>query len=52
MLEAQIIMVLTVVVMITGIAPLYITAVVGGVASALAAGFPLTGADPNAISKI
>ncbi len=52
MLEAQIIMVLTLIVMITGIAPLYITAVVGGVASALAAGFPLTGADPNAISKI
>ncbi len=52
MFEAQIIMVLTLLVMITGIAPLYITAVVGGVASALAAGFPLTGADPNAISKI
>lgn len=49
---AQIIMVLTLIVMITGIAPLYITAVVGGLLSALAAGFPLTGADPNAISKI
>ena len=52
MIEAQICMALTLIVMITGIAPLYITAVVGSVISALAAGFPLTGADPNAISKI
>ncbi len=52
MVEAQIVMVLTVVVMITGVAPLYITAVVGTVASALVAGFPLTGTDANAISKL
>ena len=52
MIVAQIIMVLTVVIMITGIAPLYITAVAGGVLSALAAGFPLTGSAPEAVSKI
>lgn len=52
MITAQIIMVLTLIIMITGKAPLYITAVVGGVLSALAAGFPLTGSDPNAVSKI
>lgn len=52
MLTAQLLMALTLLVMITGRAPLYITAVVGGTASALAAGFPLTGSDPNAVSKI
>lgn len=52
MITAQIIMVLTLIIMITGKAPLYITAVVGGVCSALAAGFPLAGSDANAISKI
>lgn len=52
MITAQIIMVLTLISMITGKAPLYITAVVGGVCSALAAGFPLAGSDANAISKI
>ena len=52
MLEAQIFMALTLIIMITGIAPLYITAVVGSVIASLAAGFPLTGNDPNAISKI
>lgn len=52
MLTAQIIMTLTVLVMITGIAPLYITAVAGSVLAALAAGFPLTGAAPEAISKL
>lgn len=52
MLTAQLLMALTLLVMITGRAPLYITAVVGGTVSALAAGFPLTGSDPNAVSKI
>ena len=52
MITAQIIMVLTLIIMIIGKAPLYITAVVGGVCSALAAGFPLAGSDANAISKI
>ncbi len=52
MVLAQIIMVLTLITMIGGFAPLYITAAVGGTLAALAAGFPLTGSDPNAISKI
>ena len=52
MITAQIIMVVTLLVMITGYAPLYLTAVVGSVLAALMAGFPLTGADPQAVSKL
>ena len=52
MITAQIIMVVTLLVMITGYAPLYLTAVVGSVLAALIAGFPLTGADPQAVSKL
>lgn len=52
MITAQIIMVLTLVVMIFGFAPLYLTAVVGTTIAALAAGFPLIGSNPNSISKL
>lgn len=52
MITAQIIMVLTLVVMILGIAPLYLTAIVGTTIAALAAGFPLIGSSPDSISKL
>ena len=40
---AQIIMVLTLVIMITGKTPIYLTAIIGATISALVAGFPLAG---------
>ena len=49
---AQIIMVLTLVVMILGIAPLYLTAVVGTTMAAIAAGFQIMGSAPNSVSKL
>ena len=49
---AQIIMVLTLVVMILGIAPLYLTAVVGTTMAAIAAGFQIMGNAPNSVSKL
>jgi hypothetical protein len=52
MITAQIIMVLTLVVMIFGIAPLYLTAAVGTTIAAVAAGFPLIGSSPDSISKL
>ena len=52
MITAQIIMVLTLIVMICGWAPLYITATIGGVLAAMAAGFPLIGKDPDSIGRI
>lgn len=52
MLTAQIIMVLTLLVMIFGIAPLYLTAVVGTTLAALAAGFPLIGSGPDSVAKL
>lgn len=52
MLTAQIIMVLTLLVMIFGIAPLYLTAAVGTTLAALAAGYPLIGSSPDSISKL
>jgi len=52
MIIAQIIMVLTLLVMIFGIAPLYLAAVVGTTLAALAAGFPLIGSSPDSISKL
>ncbi|MDU4961899.1 MAG: SLC13 family permease [Sporomusaceae bacterium] len=52
MIIAQIIMVLTLLVMIFGIAPLYLTAVVGTTLAALAAGFPLLGSGPDSVAKL
>lgn len=52
MIVAQIIMVLTLTVMILGIAPLYLTAVIGTTLAALAAGFPIMGNAPDSIGKI
>lgn len=52
MLTAQIIMLLTLLVMILGRAPLYITATIGSTLAAIAAGFPLIGKDPNSIGKL
>lgn len=52
MITAQIIMVLTLLVMILGIAPLYLTAAVGTTLACLAAGFPLIGSSPDSIGKL
>ena len=49
---AQIIMVLTLAVMIFGIAPLYLTAIIGTTLAAIAAGFPLMGPAANSIPKL
>ena len=49
---AQVIMVVTLLVMIFGIAPLYLTAIIGTTFAAIAAGFPLLGGAPNSISKL
>ena len=43
---------LTLVVMILGIAPLYLTAVVGTTMAAIAAGFQIMGSAPNSVSKL
>lgn len=43
MLVAQILMVVTLILMVTGKTPLYLTAIVGSMVAALAAGFPITG---------
>lgn len=52
MVTAQVIMVLTLLVMIFGIAPLYLAAVVGTTLACLAAGYPLIGSSPESISKL
>lgn len=52
MLTAQIVMILTLVVMICGWAPLYITATIGSVIAAIAAGFPLIGKDPSSVGSL
>lgn len=49
---AQIIMVLTLLVMIFGIAPLYLTAVIGTTLAAIAAGYQIMGNSPDSISKL
>lgn len=49
---AQVIMLLTLVLMITGKTPIYITAIIGATVAALAAGFPLTGAAPVTVAKL
>ena len=52
MLTAQIIMVATLLVMIAGRAPLYITATVGSTIAAVAAGFSLLGNGPDSVGKL
>ncbi len=52
MIIAQCLMVLTLIVMITGLTPIYMTAIVGAAISALVAGFPLAGAEPVTIAKM
>ena len=49
---AQIIMVATLLLMITGKTPIYITAIVGAAISALVAGFPITGSAEMTIAKM
>ena len=52
MITAQYIMVLTLLVMIFGIAPLYLTAAIGTTLACLAAGYPLIGSSPDSIAKL
>lgn len=52
MIIAQCLMVLTLVIMITGITPVYITAITGAAISAIAAGFPLSGSAPVTVAKL
>ena len=47
---AQILMVATLLLMITGKTPIYITAICGATISALVAGFPITGKESHASS--
>ncbi len=49
---AQCLMLLTLLVMITGKTPIYLTAIVGAAISALAAGFPITGQEPVTLAKM
>ena len=49
---AQVIMVATLLLMITGKTPIYITAIVGAAISALVAGFPITGSAEMTIAKM
>lgn len=51
MIIAQCIMVLTLVVMITGLTPIYITAITGAAISAIVAGFPLAGGEAMTVAK-
>ena len=52
MIIAQCLMVLTLVVMITGLTPIYITAITGAAISAIVAGFPLAGNAPMTVAKM
>lgn len=52
MIIAQCLMVLTLVIMITGMTPIYITAITGAAISAIVAGFPLAGSAPMTIAKM
>lgn len=49
---AQVLMVVTLVLMVSGLTPLYTTAILGSAIAALAAGFPLAGGDPVTIAKM
>ena len=52
MIIAQCLMVLTLVIMITGMTPIYTTAITGAAISAIVAGFPLAGSAPMTIAKM
>lgn len=52
MLLAQLLMLGTLILMITGRTPLYLTAILGATVSALVAGFPLTGKENITIAKL
>ncbi len=52
MIIAQCLMLLTLLIMITGKTPIYLTAIVGATISALAAGFPITGKEPVTLAKM
>lgn len=49
---AQVVMVLTLLLMITGKTPIYMTAIVGATLSALIAGFPIMGSAEMTIAKM
>ena len=49
---AQVIMVFTLLLMITGKTPIYMTAIIGATIAAMVAGFPLTGGDPVTVAKL
>ena len=46
MIIAQCLMVMTLIIMITGKTPLYLTAIVGAAVSAIVAGYPIAGSAP------
>jgi len=52
MLTAQIIMLVTLLLMVSGRAPIYLTAIVGSTIAALAAGFPITGNAETTLVKM
>jgi hypothetical protein len=52
MILAQILMVVTLTLMVTGFTPLYTTAIVGSAVSALVAGFALSGKDPITLTSL
>ncbi|MCL2380431.1 MAG: hypothetical protein FWC64_02425 [Treponema sp.] len=52
MLIPRIIMLMTLILMLSGKAPIYLTAIVGATVAALSAGFPLRGADVNIVGLL
>ncbi|XOQ53243.1 MAG: CitMHS domain-containing protein [Succiniclasticum sp.] len=52
MIVAQILMVLTLLLMVTGKSPIYLTAIVGSTLAALAAGFPVAGKSAVTLAKL
>lgn len=52
MIIAQVLMVITLIIMITGKTPIYLTAIVGAAVAGIAAGFPISGKAPMTIAKM
>lgn len=52
MIIAQCLMVLTLIIMITGKTPIYLTAIVGAAVSAIVAGYPIAGSAPMTVGKM
>lgn len=52
MIIAQCLMVMTLIIMITGKTPLYLTAIVGAAVSAIVAGYPIAGSAPMTVGKM